>query len=74
MDNGLSEVCFQVSANKDQLARILNVSFPTVDRLVRNGKIEYLKINTQVRFTKKHIDDFIAANTHGGKNANGDEK
>jgi len=73
-EHGLKEITFQVSATKDELARILNVSFPTVDRIVRAGKIEYLKINASVRFTKKHIDDYIAANTHSVKNANDGEK
>lgn len=70
----LEEITFTVSATKEQLAKILNVSFQTIDRITRDGKIEYLKINTQVRYTKKHIDDYILANTHGGKNANGGEK
>ena len=74
MDYGLKRECFDMPVTKDELARILNVSFPTVDRIVRAGKIEYLKVNTSVRFTKKHIDDYIEANTHRRKNANDGEK
>jgi len=74
MEYELKQETFYMPLKKEELMKILNVSYQTVDRLISDGKIEYLKVNTQVRFTKKHIDDYILANTHGGKNANDGEK
>jgi len=66
--------CFAVPVTKTELAIILNISYVTVDRLVRAGDIEYLKIRANVRFSKKNIEDYIASVTRCKKNANDGEK
>lgn len=74
MDYEHKTATFALPVSKDDLATILNVSYVTVDRLVMDGTIEYLKIRGTVRFTKKHIDDYIAFATRCKKNANDGEK
>jgi len=67
-------VTFAVPVTKQELATILNVSFVTIDRLVMSGAIEYLKIRSNVRFSKKNIEDYIASVTRSKKNSNDGEK
>jgi len=59
--------CFAVPVTKDDLAKILNVSYVTVDRLVMDGAIDYLKVRGSVRFTRKNIEDYIASATRSKK-------
>jgi len=65
---------FAIPVSKDDLAKILNVSYVTIDRLVMEGAIDYLKIRGSVRFSKKNIEDYIAFATRNKKNSNDGEK
>ena len=70
--------CFAIPVSKDDLAKILNVSYVTVDRLMSNHEIDYLKIRGSVRFSKKQIEEYIqraeVKNVSDKKNANDGEK
>jgi excisionase family DNA binding protein len=77
VEYSLKKECFTVPITKDELARILNVSFVTVDRLVREKAIGYIKVRSAVRFTKENIDDYLESITSrpvSKKNTNGGEK
>lgn len=41
---------------KSDLCKILQVSLSTVDKWMRSGKIEYIKIGRSVRFSDKAIE------------------
>lgn len=49
--------------NKKQVAQILNVSIPTIDRLMRNGLLNYRKMGNQpkarVMFAEEDVIKFL---------------
>lgn len=53
---------------KKQIARYLNVSDASVERLMRRG-LPYIKVGGLVRFRLADLADFLAANSRGGAEA-----
>ena len=45
--------------NKDQLSEYIKISKPTIDRMVKEGKMKSIKIGRRVLFDVKDIDKFI---------------
>jgi len=45
--------------NKDQLSEYIKISKPTIDRMVKEGKMNSIKIGRRVLFDVKDIDKFI---------------
>ncbi len=48
---------------KETLAIKLNVSIPTINRLIRDKKIEYIKVGKSVRFTSDNLQDYLKSAT-----------
>lgn len=46
-----------------EVAKTLNVSPRTVDRILKARKLPYIRISRQYRIDKKHFDKFIEKNT-----------
>ena len=46
-----------------EVARLLNISSPTLKKLCQDGKIDCIVINTHRYFTKAAIDKFIRENS-----------
>ncbi len=42
-----------------ELAKILQISLPTLKRLRYAGKIGFLRIGMQVRYTRRHLEDYL---------------
>lgn len=47
---------------KKSLAEYLEVSIGTINNLIKNQEIEYIKLNTNVRFTKEAVEKYLEAN------------
>ena len=46
----------EVLLNKKELSEYLNCSMGTIDNLMKEGRINYIKIGKMVRFDKEDID------------------
>ena len=46
----------EVLMTKKELSEYLNCSIGTIDNLMKEGKIKYIKLNKMVRFDKEDID------------------
>ena len=46
----------RVLLTKKELSEYLNCSIGTIDNLMKEGKIKYIKLNKMVRFDKEDID------------------
>ena len=55
--------------NKDQLSEYIKISKPTIDRYVRDGKINSIKLGRRVLFDIKDIDNYM--NNHKRMTENG---
>ena len=69
--------CFAVPVTKEDLKKILNVSIPTIDNLMRRKEINFLKIRGAVRFSKENIEEYLQRCERKNvvkKNANSGEK
>ena len=49
----------EVLLNKKELSEYLNCSMGTIDNLMKEGRINYIKIGKMVRFDKEDIDKTI---------------
>jgi len=45
--------------NKDQLSEYIKISKPTIDRYVRDGKLNSIKIGRRVLFDRTDIDRYM---------------
>lgn len=43
---------------RSEAAEILRITLPTIDRLIRTGKLKAVKVGNSVRITQKVINDF----------------
>lgn len=48
---------------KETLAIKLNVSIPTINRLIKAKKIEYVKVGKSVRFSNDSLKDYLESAT-----------
>lgn len=55
--------------NKDQLSEYIKISKPTIDRYVKDGKINSIKLGRRVLFDIKDIDNYM--NNHKRMTENG---
>lgn len=46
-----------------EVAKILGVSYPTIARMVQQGKIPAVKVGRQYRISPEQVKRFIAVNT-----------
>lgn len=46
-----------------QVAKMLTVSIPTINRELKDAKIGAIKVRGQWRFTQENIDDYLESRT-----------
>ena len=46
--------------DRHEAARRLALSIPTLDRLVKNGRIPHFRVGRRVLFSQELLDDFLA--------------
>lgn len=57
----------QYLKSKNQASRYLNISIPTLDRLLKSGRgPTFIKVGNQVRFRPEDLADYLNANSHKG--------
>lgn len=49
--------------DKDYVAYKLDISERTLERLMKSGRIRFLRVGRAVRFTPEHLADFNRSNT-----------
>lgn len=49
----------EVLLNKKELSEYLNCSMGTIDNLMKEGRIKYIKLGKMVRFDKTDIDNTL---------------
>jgi excisionase family DNA binding protein len=59
--DGKGEFIEEVMHKKEEVAEYLRVSPSTIDRLIRSGQLEVLKIGRSVRITEKALKRFLAS-------------
>lgn len=49
----------EILYKEKELAKILRISLPTLKRLRYAGKIEFLRVGMQVRYTRPHLEAYL---------------
>ena len=43
----------------EEVAKMFEITTRTVYRLIKRNEISFIKVGKQIRFSQKHLDDFI---------------
>ena len=54
--------------NKDEVSNMIGFSKVSLDKWVREGKMECYKVGRRVLFSKRNIEEFMEGWKKGGKN------